>query len=76
MLTVTLHVVSAVGRTCEVPMRKIVCLTFLAIVLLMFAEYRFIMHNLRPYREEGGTVYIEVFGMVDTYYAEPAGSIH
>lgn len=42
-----------------------------ALFLLMFAEYRYIMHNLLPYRGERGTVYIEIFGRVDTYYADP-----
>ena len=64
------------GRTCEVSMRKLVWMAFLAIVLLMFAEYRLIMNNLRPYCGEGGTVYIEVFGMVDVYDAEPVGPIY
>lgn len=42
---------------------------------MMFAEYRFIMHNILPYRGEGGTVYIEIFGQTDTYYAEYIGNI-
>lgn len=42
----------------------------LFIVSLMFAEYRFIMHNIKPYRGEGGTVYLEIFGQTDEYYAE------
>lgn len=37
---------------------------------LMFAEYRFIMHNIRPYLGENNTVYLEVFGQIDEYYAE------
>ena len=55
-------------------MRKLICVIALAL-LVMFAEYRFIMHSLRPYCREGGTIYIEVFGMVDVYYAEPVGLI-
>ena len=43
----------------------------LAIAMLMFAEYRFIMLNLCPYRGENGTVYIEIFNQVDEYYADP-----
>lgn len=43
----------------------------LFIISLMFAEYRFIMHNICPYRGERGTVYLEIFGQVDEYYAEP-----
>ncbi len=37
---------------------------------LMFAEYRFIMQNIRPYIGENNTVYLEVFGQVDEYYAD------
>lgn len=40
------------------------------IVLMMFVEYRIIMHVAKPYRGEGGQVFIEVFGIVDEYYAE------
>ena len=47
----------------------------LFLILLMYAEYRMIMNNIRPYRGEGGTVYLEVFGMIDVYYAEPVGLI-
>ena len=42
----------------------------LILLTLMFGEYRFIMHNIRPYRGDNGTVYIEIFNQVDTYYAE------
>lgn len=51
-------------------MKKII-ITILAIAMLMFAEYRFIMNNLCPYLGENGTVYIEIFGQVDEYYADP-----
>jgi hypothetical protein len=40
------------------------------ILTLMFGEYRFIMHNIRPYLGENNTVYLEIFNQVDTYYAE------
>lgn len=43
----------------------------LALFAIMFAEYRFIMCYQRPYKGENGTVYIEMFGQVDEYYAEP-----
>ena len=43
----------------------------LAVLTLMFAEYRFIMHRQIPYKGDSGTVYIEMFGHIDTYYAEP-----
>lgn len=49
----------------------IIILASLAILLaMMFAEYRFIMLNIHPYRGENGTVYLEIFGNVDEYYAE------
>lgn len=41
----------------------------LFIATLLFAEYRFIMVNIKPYRGENGTVYIEMFGQIDEYYA-------
>ena len=44
----------------------------LLIASVMFAEYRYIMHNVRPYIAENNTVYLEVFGQVDEYYAEHA----
>lgn len=40
------------------------------VVSLMFAEYRFIMHNIRPYLGERNTVYLDMFGYIDEYYAE------
>jgi hypothetical protein len=40
-----------------------------AIVLLMFAEYRFIMVNLHPYYDNG-ILCVELFGFVDEYYVE------
>lgn len=40
----------------------------LAIVVLMFAEYRIIMTNLHPHHgKDGHTIYIEFFGQVDEY---------
>ena len=45
--------------------------TIVTIFLLMFAEYRYIMLNICPYLGENGTVYIEIFGQIDEYYAEP-----
>ena len=42
----------------------------LVITSLMFAEYRYIMHNVRPYLGENNTVYLEIFGQIDEYYAE------
>ena len=40
-----------------------------SIAILMFAEYRFIMCNLKPYYADGYT-YIEFMGQTDMYYAE------
>lgn len=53
-------------------MKKLIATVLIIVALLgiMFAEYRFIMCNIRPYRGEGGTVYLEVFDQVDEYYAE------
>ena len=49
----------------------IIILTSIVIILaMMFAEYRFIMCNIRPYHGENGTVCLEIFGNVDEYYAE------
>ena len=44
----------------------------LFIFSLMLAEYRFIMHNINPYLGENNTVYLEIFGQIDEYYAENA----
>ena len=45
-----------------------VVISFIAV--LLFAEYRYIMHNIRPYTGNNGSVYLEVFGQVDEYHAE------
>ena len=44
---------------------------FMAVLCIMFAEYRYIMCHIKPYRGDGGTVYLEVFEQVDEYYADP-----
>lgn len=49
-------------------------LAFVFVLALMFAEYRYIMHNIKPYRGERGTVYLEIFGQVDEYYADEWGN--
>lgn len=53
--------------------------TIIAIIfcmlVAMFAEYRYIMRNLCPYIGENGTVYIEIFGQVDEYYADPVSEL-
>lgn len=53
-------------------MKKLIAITLIILALLgiMFAEYRYIMCNIKPYRGEGGAVYLEVFDQVDEYYAE------
>ena len=53
-------------------MKKLIAaiLIFVIVLGLMFAEYRYIMTNIKPYRGENGTVYLEIFGQVDEYYAD------
>lgn len=41
-----------------------------AFLSLMFAEYRFIMHNIKPYIGKNNTVYLEIFEQVYEYHAE------
>ena len=47
-----------------------IILVLLALLCIMFAEYRYIMCNITPYRGNNGTVYLEVLGQVDEYYAD------
>ena len=49
---------------------KRLIIIIIAILVLMYAEYRFIMLNICPYLCSNGTVYIEFMGNVDEYYAE------
>lgn len=53
-------------------MKKLIAtILILATVLcLMFAEYRYIMCHIKPYRGDNGTVYLEIFDQVDEYYAD------
>ena len=51
-------------------MKKKIIIIAIIVLCMMFAEYRFIMCNIRPYRGENGTVYLDFFGNVDEYYAE------
>lgn len=53
-------------------MKKLIkaVLILVAVLCIMFAEYRYIMTHIRPYHGEDGTVYLEVFDQVDEYYAE------
>lgn len=58
-------------------MKKAIAI-FLAIVALlgiMYAEYRYIMVNICPYRGDNGTIYLEIFGQVDEYYADPVSEM-
>lgn len=41
-----------------------------AVLCIMFAEYRYIMTNIKPYVGENNTVYLEVFNQVDEYLVE------
>lgn len=58
-------------------MKKLVKIVAILVTLLciMYAEYRFIMVNIHPYKGDNGTVYLEVFGQVDTYYADPVSEM-
>lgn len=56
-------------------MRKVLIALFV-VVTIMFVEYMYIIYNIKPYigdvnSEGGGEVYIELFGRIDSYYAEP-----
>ena len=53
--------------------KKIIAL--IVLIIIMYAEYRYIMLNLHPYNGDNGTVYIEFMGNVDEYYAEPASEL-
>ena len=50
-------------------MRRVL-LVVLTLLLLMFAEYRFIMCNIHPFYEDG-LLCLEVFGVVDSYDIVP-----
>lgn len=51
--------------------KLIIALLAIAMMLsIMYAEYRYIMLNLSPSKGNDGTVYIEIFGQVDEYYAD------
>lgn len=50
-------------------MKKLI-LILLAVVVMMYAEYRYIMLNLSPSKGDNGTIYIEFMGNVDEYESE------
>ena len=49
----------------------VILTAILMLAVLMFAEYRYIMHNIKPYYAEDGFLCIEFMGQTDAYYAEP-----
>lgn len=51
-------------------MKKIIII-LAATLVLMFAEYRYIMTNLYPYYSDDGYLCIEFCGQVDAYNIEP-----
>jgi hypothetical protein len=53
-------------------MKKLVKIILIVVAVLgiMFAEYRYIMTHICPYTGEDNTVHLEIFGQVDEYYAE------
>lgn len=54
-------------------MKKLFIKALVGILLIssiMFAEYRYIMNNLKPYKGKRGIVYIEIFNHIDEYYAD------
>ena len=55
-------------------MKKFI-IAILILASVMYAEYRFIMTNLHPYKGDNGTVYIEFMGRVDEYYADPVNEL-
>jgi hypothetical protein len=56
-------------------MKKVI-LAILILASIMYAEYRFIMLNLCPYKGDNGTVYVEFMGNVDEYYADPVSELY
>lgn len=48
-----------------------IVVSLIVLATLMYAEYRYIMVNLKPYYAEDGFLCIEFMGQTDAYYAEP-----
>lgn len=42
----------------------------LFVLTLLFAEYKIIIHNIKPYYVEGCTVYVDIFGHIEEFYSE------
>ena len=53
----------------------VVLLVGIIVVVLMCVEYLYIMNNIRPYRGQNGLVYIEIFGQVNEYSADPISNL-
>ena len=53
-------------------MKKLIQITLILVALLgmMYAEYRYIMTHITPYCGDDGTVYLEIFEQVDEYDAD------
>jgi hypothetical protein len=51
-------------------MKKLItiCLVLVVLIGIMYAEYRYIMTNLHPYKGNSNIIYVEIFGQVDEYY--------
>ena len=45
-------------------------IVLVTLAVLMFAEYRYIMHSICPSYGADGFLHLEVFGSIDTYYIE------
>ena len=58
----------------EMEMKKLI-IAIIVLASIMFVEYRVIMHNICPYRGDNGTVYLELWGQVDEYYADPVSEM-
>lgn len=48
-----------------------IVVSLIVLTAVMYAEYRYIMVNLKPYYAEDGFLCIEFMGQTDAYYAEP-----
>lgn len=52
-----------------------IILSILVLFGIMYGEYRYIMLHQCPYYGDKGTLYIEIFGQVDEYYAAPVSEM-
>ena len=53
-------------------MKKLIAFALITLALLgiMFAEYRYIMCNIKPYVGSDNAIYLEIFDQVDEYEVE------